>query len=44
MKGLSHKVDLLDRLSRGQSVTSVGRHYRVNESTIFYQRKNEKMI
>ena len=41
---LSHKVDLLDRLSRGQSVASAGRLYEVNESTIRYIWKNEKAI
>ena len=41
---LSHKVDLLDQLSRRQSVASVGRHYGVNESTVRYIWKNEKAI
>ena len=41
---LSHKVDLLDRMSRGQSVASVGRLYGVNKSTVRYIRKNENAI
>ena len=41
---LNHKVDLLDRLSSGQSVASVGRLYGVNESTIPYIQKREKVI
>ena len=39
-----HKVELLDRLSRGQSVISVSRHDGVNESTVRYIRNNEKVI
>uniref|UniRef100_UPI00358E5DC8 mitogen-activated protein kinase kinase kinase kinase 4-like n=1 Tax=Myxine glutinosa TaxID=7769 RepID=UPI00358E5DC8 len=41
---LNQKVELLDRLSRGESAASVGRHYGVNESTIRYIRKKEKTI
>uniref|UniRef100_UPI00358EB99E putative CENPB DNA-binding domain-containing protein 1 n=1 Tax=Myxine glutinosa TaxID=7769 RepID=UPI00358EB99E len=41
---LNQKVELLDRLSRGECVASVGRHYGVNESTIRYVQKNEKAI
>ena len=41
---LSDKVELLDRLSRGESAASVGRLYGVNKSTICYRRKNEKAI
>ena len=41
---LSHKVDLLDWLSRGQNVAFVGRYYGVNESTIRYKQKNKKAI
>uniref|UniRef100_UPI00359001A7 putative CENPB DNA-binding domain-containing protein 1 n=1 Tax=Myxine glutinosa TaxID=7769 RepID=UPI00359001A7 len=41
---LSQKVELLNRLSRGDSAASVGRHYGVNESTIRLIRKNEKAI
>ena len=40
----SHKMDLLDWLSRGQNVASVGRYSGVNESTVYYIRKNEKAI
>uniref|UniRef100_UPI00358FD912 putative CENPB DNA-binding domain-containing protein 1 n=1 Tax=Myxine glutinosa TaxID=7769 RepID=UPI00358FD912 len=39
---LSHKVELLDRLSRGAA--SVGRHYGINKSTVRYIRKNKKLI
>ena len=42
--GPSHKVNLLNWLSRGQSVASVGRHYEVNKSAICYIRKNKKAI
>ena len=41
---LSNKVELLDRLSRRQCVASVGRLYRINNSTVHYIRKNEKVI
>ena len=37
-------MELLDRLSRGESVASVGRYYGVNESTVPYIKKNEKAI
>ena len=40
----SHKVEVLDWLSRGQSVASVGGHNGVNKSNIRYIRKNEKAI
>ena len=41
---LSHKVELLDQLLRGQSVASVDGLYGINEHTICYRRKNEKVI
>ena len=41
MMSLSNNAELLDRLSRGQSVASVGR---LNKSTICYIQKNEKAI
>uniref|UniRef100_UPI00358F4578 tigger transposable element-derived protein 1-like n=1 Tax=Myxine glutinosa TaxID=7769 RepID=UPI00358F4578 len=41
---LNQKVELLDRLSRGESVASVGRHYCINQSTIRYIWKNKKAI
>ena len=31
---LCKKIGLLDRLSRGESVASVGRHFGINESTV----------
>uniref|UniRef100_UPI00358FC47C tigger transposable element-derived protein 1-like n=1 Tax=Myxine glutinosa TaxID=7769 RepID=UPI00358FC47C len=40
----SQKVELLDRLSRGESAASMGRHYGVNESTVLDIRKNGKAI
>ena len=44
MMSLSHKVDLLNRLSRGQSVASVGRLLGINKFTIRSIQKNEKTI
>uniref|UniRef100_UPI00358FB966 tigger transposable element-derived protein 1-like n=1 Tax=Myxine glutinosa TaxID=7769 RepID=UPI00358FB966 len=44
MMSLSQKVELLDRLLRGASAASVGRHYDVNESTVRCIRKNDKAI
>ena len=41
---LRDKVELLDQLSQGQSVLSVGRLHGVNKSTIHYIRKNENAI
>ena len=41
---LSNKVKLLDWLSRGQSLASVGRLNGVNESTVCNIQKNEKAI
>ena len=41
---LSHEVDLLNRLSRGQSVASVGRLLGINKFTIRSIQKNEKTI
>ena len=41
---LTHKVDLLDRLLRGQSVAFVSKPYGVTKSTIRSTRKNEKVI
>ena len=41
---LSHKVDLLDWLLKGESVASVGRLYGVNKTTGHYIQKNKKAI
>uniref|UniRef100_UPI00358FE200 tigger transposable element-derived protein 1-like n=1 Tax=Myxine glutinosa TaxID=7769 RepID=UPI00358FE200 len=41
---LNQKVELLNRILRGESAAFVGRHYGVHESTIRYIRKNEKAI
>ncbi|XP_061774524.1 tigger transposable element-derived protein 1-like [Nerophis ophidion] len=38
------KVELLDMLKLGQSYTSVGRHYGINESTVRCIKKEEKNI
>ena len=40
----SNKVELLDRLSKGKSVASVGRHDGANKFTVHYIWKNEKAI
>ncbi|XP_064421091.1 tigger transposable element-derived protein 1-like [Latimeria chalumnae] len=41
---LSEKIELLNMLARGESAASVGRHYGINESTVWYIRKHEKNI
>ena len=41
---LSQKVELLDRLSRGESAASVGRHFSVNESIVRCIKKNKKAM
>ena len=41
---LCEKLELLNRLARGESAASVGRHYRINESTVRYIHKNESHI
>ena len=41
---LSNKVELLDQLSRGERVASVGRRHGINKSTVRYIWKNEKVI
>ena len=43
-KSLSAKVELLDWLSRGHSVASVGRLCGVNKSTVRDIQNNEKVI
>lgn len=41
---LIQKIEILDKLSAGQTPTSLGRLYNVNESTIRYIKKNEMHI
>uniref|UniRef100_UPI00358E202C putative CENPB DNA-binding domain-containing protein 1 n=1 Tax=Myxine glutinosa TaxID=7769 RepID=UPI00358E202C len=41
---LSNTLELLNRLSKGESAASVGRQYNINESSVCYIWKNEKAI
>lgn len=41
---LIQKIEILDKLSDGETPTSLGRLYKVNESTIRYIKKNERHI
>ena len=41
---LAEKVKILDKLGSGESASSVGRHYGINESTVRYIRKAEARI
>lgn len=41
---LALKVEILDRLKRGEGATSVGRYYNLNEATVRTIKKNEKNI
>lgn len=41
---LHEKVELLDMVKEGKSYAVVGHHYRVNESTAHYIKRNEKAI
>lgn len=39
---LRQKVEFLDKLASGQSASSVGRLYGINESTVCYNKKKRK--
>ncbi|XP_070614248.1 tigger transposable element-derived protein 1-like [Erythrolamprus reginae] len=41
---IQEKVKLLDMLKEGKSYAAVGRHYRINESSVRYIKKDEKNI
>uniref|UniRef100_UPI00358EA5CD tigger transposable element-derived protein 1-like n=1 Tax=Myxine glutinosa TaxID=7769 RepID=UPI00358EA5CD len=44
MLNIVEKVKLLDTLKEGRSFAAVGRHYGLNESTVWYIKKDEKNI
>uniref|UniRef100_A0A672Z0S3 HTH psq-type domain-containing protein n=1 Tax=Sphaeramia orbicularis TaxID=375764 RepID=A0A672Z0S3_9TELE len=41
MTNIAQKVGLLDTLKEGRSSAAVGRHYRINESSVRYIKKEE---
>jgi isopropylmalate/homocitrate/citramalate synthase len=41
---LSSKIELLDKLSKGESVVSVANHYHINDSTVQSIKKSEGKI
>jgi hypothetical protein len=41
---LSSKIELLDKLSKGESLVSVANHYHINESTVRSTKKSEENI